>query len=89
MQELVEDAYMNGYNWDAFLNVYLKYNAPEILDVFESDPEAGMYSSYTEEVTEDNKALAQKLADIIEHLIENEQEIYDFLEQYGEEIEWD
>lgn len=89
MNELVEDAYMNGYNWAAFFNAYLEENAPEILEVLEEDPEAGMYSAYINEVNENTKALAQKFGDMIEHLMENEEEIYDFLEEHAETIEWD
>ena len=28
MNEINEEAYMNGYNWDAFFNYYLEENAP-------------------------------------------------------------
>ena len=41
MNEINEEAYMNGYNWDAFFNYYLAENAPDILESMESDPEAG------------------------------------------------
>ena len=30
MNEINEEAYMNGYNWDAFFNYYLAENAPDI-----------------------------------------------------------
>lgn len=40
MNEINEEAYMNGYNWDAFLNYYLAENAPDILESIDSDPEA-------------------------------------------------
>lgn len=32
MNEINEEAYMNGYNWDAFFNYYLEENAPDILE---------------------------------------------------------
>ena len=32
MNEINEEAYMNGYNWDAFFNYYLAENAPDILE---------------------------------------------------------
>ncbi len=89
MNELVEEAYMNGYNWAAFFHTYLEENAPEILEVLEEDPEAGMYSVYINEVNENTKALAKRFGDIIEHLVENEEEIYQFLEEHSESIEWD
>ena len=89
MEEANADAYMNGYNWEMFLNKYLEYNAPEILDVIDPDSEAGMYSAYINDVNEDTKALAQKFGEIIESLIENEDLILDFLEEHGDEVEWD
>lgn len=33
MYEINREAYMNGYNWDAFLNYYLAENAPDICKV--------------------------------------------------------
>ena len=89
MEEANVDAYMNGYNWEAFLNKYLELNAPQILDVIEPDPEAGMYSAYINDVNEETKVLAQKFGEIIETLIENEDTVLDFLEEHGDEVEWD
>lgn len=89
MENVVPEAYMNGENWNAFLNKYLEYNAPEILEVIDPDPEAGMYSAYIDDVNDETKKLAQKFAEIIEHLVEDEDEALDFLEEYAEEIEWD
>lgn len=38
-----EDAYMNGYNWAAFLRAYLSIYRPSLLELLEEDPEAGCY----------------------------------------------
>ncbi len=89
MNELCDEAYMNGYNWEAFLNHYLEINAPEILSAIDTDSEAGMYSAYFNDVTEENKALAERYAEIINGLFENEDEIYSFLEDNAGDIEWD
>ena len=48
-----------------------------------------MYSAYINDVNEETKALAQKFAEIIEHLIEDEDAALDFLEAHADEIEWD
>ncbi len=88
MAEIDENAYMNGYNWEAFFNCYLQKNAPDILDGMESDPEAGMYAAYYT-LSSENKQKAARFAEIICDLIENEDKIYDFLRRYGEDIEWD
>ena len=88
MNEINEEAYMNGYNWDAFLNYYLAENAPDILKSIDSDPEAGTYAAYFEE-SEENEEKAKRFANIIISLIENEEEIYKILREKGDEIEWD
>lgn len=88
MNEQNELAYMNGYNWDAFFNYYLSENAPELLDGLEPDPEAGSYSAYYE-LSEENERKAERFAEIIESLIENEDELCRIVREHGDEIEWD
>ena len=89
MNEICDTAYMNGYNWDAFFNFYLGQNAPEILDVIESDPEADMYSVYIEEVNNETKALAEQLAEIIDELLNDEEKLLSFVKANADDIEWD
>ncbi len=89
MNGICEEAYMNGYNWDAFFNCYLAKNAPDILEIIDSDPEAELYSVFIEEVNDQTRSLARKFADLIEDLFANEAKIYAFLEENAEEIEWD
>ncbi len=84
LQEINENAYMNGYNWEAVLNCYIENKAPQLMDSYEADPEAGMYAAYFE-----NKEEAEAMADIIVRLIENEDELIEFVSSYGDEIEWD
>ena len=88
MYEINENAYMNGYNWDAFFNYYLSQNAPDILEGLDSDPEAGSYVAYYE-LTEENERKAERFAQIIISLIENEEELYRIVREKGDEIEWD
>ncbi len=89
MQEMCEAAYMNGYNWEAFINAYLEQNAPDILEELDSDPEAEIYSVYINDIGDAGKAAAERLKKILDDLFDNEDEIYGFLEQYADEIEWD
>ena len=89
MNEVCEDAYMNGYNWDAFLNYYLAQHAPDILEDLQSDPEAGMYSAYYDYGGEENEKKMRRFADIIMHLVENKEEIFKILRENDDEIEWD
>lgn len=84
MGEVCEEAYMNGYNWDAFINSYLEENAPELLESIDSDPEAEMYCVYVED--EDT---ANKLASVIEALLGDESLVLSFLKENADSIEWD
>ncbi len=88
MNEINEEAYMNGYNWEAFFNYYLAKNAPDVLDGMESDPEAGMYSAYYQK-TPENKLKAEKFMKIICSLVDGEEELYRIVKEEGDEIEWD
>ena len=83
-----EMAYMNGYNWDAFFSFYLAQNAPELLEGLDRDPEAGSYAAYYK-LSEENERKAQRFAEIIASLIENEDELCRIVREYGDEIEWD
>ena len=83
-----EDAYMNGYNWDALFHYYLAKHAPELLEGLESDPEAGSYAAYYDPSPE-NEAKARKFVEIIAALVENEAELCRIVQEEGDEIEWD
>ena len=85
MNELCDEAYMNGYNWEAFFSYYLKKN---LLDGMESDPEAGMYAAYYD-LTPENEQKAERFAELITSLVENEEELYRIVQEEGGEIEWD
>lgn len=88
IERINSDAYMNGYNWEAFLNYYLQKQSPDVLENMDSDPEAGMYIAYYENVPE-NVVKVDKLKEIIEYLIENPDDIYEIVREHGNEIEWD
>ena len=88
MNEMVEDAYMNGYNWDAFLHYYLAENAPNILEGMGTDPEAGSYVAYYEGNPE-NEARAIRFAEIIISLVEDKEKLFKFLQEKADYIEWD
>ncbi len=88
MNEINEYAYMNGYNWEAFLNCYLAKKEPALLEGMRTDPEADMYVAYYD-FTSENEQKAKRVGEIIVSLIENEEELYQFLRDNGDEIEWD
>lgn len=64
MNEICGDAYMNGYNWEAFLECYLETNFPQLLEGLDSDPEAGMYAAYYED-TPENRTKGEQFAGLI------------------------
>ncbi|MCH5204438.1 MAG: hypothetical protein J1F03_06800 [Oscillospiraceae bacterium] len=88
MNVICEEAEMSGYNWEALLNYYLKNNAPELLDGMKTDPEAGMYAAYYD-LSPENEKKAEKFAELITRLVENEEELYSLVRDHGDEIEWD
>lgn len=88
MNGIDKNAYMNGYNWEAFFNCYLTKNAPELTEGMHTDPEAGMYVAYYD-ISKENEAKTERFAQIIISLVENEEDLYSFLRENGEEIEWD
>ena len=88
LTEICEDAYMNGYNWEAVLNAYLDENAPDTCELMETDPEAGLFAAYFEP-SEEGKAAANNLAEIIRGFINEPQTLYDFVSENAEDIEWD
>lgn len=83
-----EQAYMNGYNWAAFLRAYLSIYRPSLLELLEEDPEAGCYYA-TYPLSEKSKEKAQELKKIIIYLVEHEEEILNFIEEHLDNIEWD
>jgi len=83
-----EDAYMNGYNWDALFSCYLKKHEPDILKEMETDPEADMYAAFYP-LTPENESRAERFVEIIRSLIEQDEKLCQFVKEEGDEIEWD
>lgn len=88
MNGLCEEAYMNGYNWEAFLQHYLNQTEPALLENMATDPEAGMYVAYYPN-TPENEVKAEHLSAVIHALVEDEAELFRFLEREKDAIQWD
>ena len=88
MNEANEEAYMNGYNWEAVLGYYLGKTAPDLLEGMDTDPEAGMYVAYYP-LTPENEAKAERLAGIIHDLVEHGETLCQFIQTEGDNIPWD
>lgn len=89
MHRINREAYMNGYNWEAFFNYYLTKYAPDVMEGIDTDPEAGMYAAYYHGLTSENEARAEKFTQIIRQLVENENELYRIVSEEGKNILWD
>jgi len=88
MEKINKDAKMNGYNWEAFFNYYLRKYFPDVCAGMQTDPENGMYAAYYE-TTPENEKRAEQFSNIINDLIENEDELYRIVREEGDSIEWD
>ncbi len=88
MEEACPDAYMNGYNWEAFFAYYLAKHDPDILTGMKTDPEAGMYVAYWT-MSPENEARAARFEKIIRDLTGNAEELCRIVREEGGEIAWD
>lgn len=88
MEEINENAYMNGYAWDGLLRYVMSQRCPELLETIQTDCEAGTYVAYFPE-SKSGVENAKKLGNLIISLIENEEELYRIVREHGDEIEWD
>jgi hypothetical protein len=87
IKQINKEAYMNGYNWEAFFDYYLLKYAPELLDGMNSNPEAGTYIAFYN-LTPENEEKVKKFTDIICDLLENEEKLYNIVREEGNEIKW-
>ncbi len=88
ISQINSDAYMNGYNWEAFINFYLEEHAPGLLDELDFDSEAGAFVAYFDK-TKENELKAIKIKEIINKLIQEEDELFEIIRESGDDIEWD
>ena len=74
-----------------FLHNYLRQNEPEILEsikVIQTVNGAELCVVYIEGISDKNRALAEKLVQIIDDLFTNEEKIYTYLKQNADAIIW-
>ena len=81
-------AAMTGSNWEALLEFYLDEKHPEISGGMGANSTPTTYKAYYK-LTPANEKRAEKLAEIIEGLIENESKLYDLVKNNADDIEWD
>mmetsp|Transcript_14131 Transcript_14131/g.21568 ORF Transcript_14131/g.21568 Transcript_14131/m.21568 type:complete len:124 (-) Transcript_14131:736-1107(-) len=84
-----EEAYMNGYNWDALIRHFVGKRDPDLLKAVDTDPESGMFSAYINGYSKENVDKMKKFQAHIRKLLENEEELMDYISKHRQEIEWD
>jgi hypothetical protein len=83
-----EQAYMNGYNWEAVIRCYVAHADPQLMNEVTPDPEAGAYyanMSYSPENLEKMKRFEAH----IRSMLQDENALMAFIEEHEDEIEWD
>jgi len=88
INERFEDAYMNGYNWDALISFYFKKVDPDLMQGVKTDPEAGMFSAYMPHSSE-NLDRMKRFESHVRQLVSDEAALMKLIEDNVEEIEWD
>ena len=83
-----EQAYMNGYNWDALIRFYVARLDPALMDEVESDPEAGMFSAYMS-YSPVNLAKMRRFESHVRAMVADEKALMSFIEKHYDEIAWD
>ena len=83
-----DEAYMNGYNWDALIRFYVASIDPKLMDEVKSDPEAGMYSAYMS-YSPENLEKMKRFESHVRAMLADETALMRFIEDHYDEIEWD
>lgn len=86
--EKYEDAYMNGYNWDALIRFYVAQADPKLMTNIDTDPEAGSFSAYTS-FSDENLEHMKAFRQLVLQMVADEEKLMAFIETHYDEIEWD
>ena len=88
INERFEEAYMNGYNWDALIRFYISKVDPDLMQEVKTDPEAGMFSAYMS-YSEENLDKMRRLKSYIHGLLSDEIVLFKLIEDNRDSVEWD
>lgn len=83
-----EEAYMNGYNWDALIRFYVGKVDPDLMQEVDTDPEAGMFSAYMPH-SAGNLDKMRRFESHIRDLLADEAALFKLIEDNLDDIEWD
>ena len=88
INEQFEEAYMNGYNWDAVIRFYIGNVEPELLKDIDTDPEAGMFSAHCKHSAE-NLEKMRRFETHMRTLLSDEPALIQLIADNRAAIEWD
>ncbi len=83
-----EEAYMNGYNWDALIQFYVGQKDPALMEEVETDPEAGMFSAYMS-YSPENLEKMKRFEAHVRDMLASDDDLIAFVDANCNEIEWD
>jgi len=83
-----EEAYMNGYNWDALIQFYVGQKDPALMEEVETDPEAGMFSAYMS-FSPENLEKMKRFEVHVREMVSDDETLIAFVDAHCDEIEWD
>ncbi|NNJ26242.1 Imm51 family immunity protein [Alienimonas chondri] len=83
-----EEAYMNGYNWDALIRFYVDRKDPELMAEVETDPEAGSYAAYMS-YSPENVEKMRRFQAHVRSMVADEEALLAFVDAHKDDIEWD
>ena len=79
---------MNGYDWDTLVRFYVANTDPDLMNEVETDPEAGMFSTYMAHSPE-NLEKMKRFESHIRTMLAGESTLMEFIEANSDEVEWD
>ena len=88
LNEQFDEAYMNGYNWEALIKYYVNKVDPDLMQEVETDPEAGMFSAYMA-YSQENLEKMKRFEAHIRTMLTDEQTLVQFIADNYDNIEWD
>ena len=83
-----EQAYMNGYNWDAVIRSYVGQRDPDLMAEIGTDPEAGMFSAYMSH-SPANLEKMKRFEAHVKEMVSREDDLFAFIDANVDQIEWD
>lgn len=87
MESIKKEAYMNGYNWEAFLKCYLENYVPHLANMIEHDPEAGLYAAYPKGRNE--KQIMTQYAHVLKSLLSDDENLLRIFTELKNDVLWD